>query len=384
MSVLQQLSDNLNRNTLPPDTQTYLAGVHKSMIARLKQNSNLTKEKNDAKKLESFLNLLKAKQLSVLKETSINENAFSPFWDKMDQISLLNELEAINPELIYGLNFINSGSSSYGLGAELEIGMARLVKSFEAMAQGIKSSDKEYEKLTAGTGSRQVSINTSLEQMVNDIEKEELQRLYRLTAQELGEYNQKDVQLSNRISMHHTVSGKIDTVGLSANLIISSECSSMGKDIIEILKGASFTEKNYISTNDLHLGQTNPVRVFATVNAGEPHLGTRYFRMRQCFISDQSEHPESPKYFYRIRAIYELTGVGMKYKYDESSLYDRLTEAGYAKYLVWNNPFGGIRVIPTRQIVNNIFEQAKNAFPSDWRDALYGPIELNQITLSNI
>jgi hypothetical protein len=38
--------------------------------------------------------------------------------------------------------------------------------------------------------------------------------------------------------------------------------------MIDILKDATFTDKNYISLDVLKFGQTNPARIYAIVNGG--------------------------------------------------------------------------------------------------------------------
>ena len=70
--------------------------------------------------------------------------------------------------------------------------------------------------------------------------------------------------------------------------------------------------------------------------------------MITCFENHQNRIPdnESPVLFYRIRAIYELTGYGTRYV--NTKLNDIFKGRG-ADFLVWNNPINKdeIRVIPT-------------------------------------
>jgi hypothetical protein len=62
-----------------------------------------------------------------------------------------------------------------------------------------------------------------------------------------------------------SVQGKIDNVGFTSEFALSVDVTGMDKDIVNALKDATFTDKNYLSTTELKFGQTNPFRVFATV-----------------------------------------------------------------------------------------------------------------------
>ena len=157
------------------------------------------------------------------------------------------------------------------------------------------------------------------------------------------------------------------------NIDISSECSEIEKDIIDCLSNATFTDKNYINTYNIKFGQTNPFRVFTT--AGGDY--SKYERMINCFASHSTSiHEKGPTYFYKLRAIYELTGAGMKYV-------DEAKSFGFAKFLIWNTPCTDeIRVIPTARIVKNLIDNIEN--PKDWKAAAYGPIHLLQLDLKKL
>jgi hypothetical protein len=51
---------------------------------------------------------------------------------------------------------------------------------------------------------------------------------------------------------------------------------------------------------------------------------------------------------------------------------------------VWNTPYAGIRVIPTKVIVQKVIDAGLYAMPENWQDALYGPIKLPQNILSDL
>ena len=61
----------------------------------------------------------------------------------------------------------------------------------------------------------------------------------------------------------------------------------------------------------------------------------------------------------------------------EHNMLSDLLVGQYAKFLIWNSPYGDIKVIPTSLIVKNLIASATAAMPDNWRDALYGPISLS-------
>jgi hypothetical protein len=84
----------------------------------------------------------------------------------------------------------------------------------------------------------------------------------------------------------------------------------------------------------------------------------RYRRMIRCFENHESYHSMSPTYFYRIRAIYELTGTKMQYTKNaiqNNSAIKEIANGKAAKFLIWNNPSSDdVTVIPTIKIVNSL------------------------------
>lgn len=221
-----------------------------------------------------------------------------------------------------------------------------------------------------------------------DIMREIFSECYRQASVAMKEYNKADadVEASNARGMH-SVQGKIDNIGLTAEFVAGVNVSGMDKDIVMALKDATFTAKNYLSTTELKFGQTNPFRVFATVAPSGDSTPGRYARMLNCFEEHDAIHSSAPTTFYRLRAIYELTGARMKYTektLTSNPAIKQLLQGQVAKFLIWNTPYGDIHVIPTRRIVDNVIESASMAMPENWRDALYGPIKLPQSALSEL
>lgn len=128
------------------------------------------------------------------------------------------------------------------------------------------------------------------------------------------------------------------------------------------MRYATFTSKNYASLKEIKLGNTNPFRVFASVSPmGAINTYNRFNRMISCFKKHETNHSMAPAYFYKIRAIYELTGARQTYLNSDGTIDNKLS---YAKFLIWNNPGSEtVRVIPTSKIIYNIINSIDKLMP---------------------
>ena len=267
--------------------------------------------------------------------------------------------------------------TSAKLGEYLEHGINRLVKTFQA-----NITNKDYDTLdglVVGPGKRQLDLT----HVIYEIGRETLADLYNTTSDAMHEAGHKD---TIGHSFTPKVWGKIDNTGLRSEIKLQG-LSKIKQDIAECLRGATFTSKNYISSNDIKLGNTNPFRIFLTIPAFEQNL-QRWHRMMNCFKSHTFEHSEAPMWFYRIRLIYELTGFGGYYDVKTQEEFGKiLSGMTYAKYLIINKPgTSDLRVIPTAAIINakSILEKEENKIRSNtWQDAVYGPVVINQNDLLN-
>ena len=370
MSVLNKMSNTL-------DSEQYLDNIYKNLKKEIINNVSLTNEKRKAKKLEAFLNLIK----SAEKDSS--NLSISKFWPKAEQIALINSLSEINPRIFKdGLMLKQNYNSSYQLGSFLEHDLARIFKSFEANVTGKKYQQTQK---TYKVGGRRTQI-PDLIQKTNEIMTDEYKEVYQQAARGLREYKDKHkTNVNNFVTIMNSVQGKTDIQGLNPEkIILSSNLSSIQMDIIDALSNASFSVKNYLSTNDIHLGQTNPFRVFSTaasavgVNGGPE----RYYRAIECLQGHNSYHSTTASSFYRIRAIYELTGAKMQYVNQDAL--GKIISGQYVKFLIINNPWGKIRVISTAEIVKKLIKNTFELTIKNWEDALYGPITLSQKTLEII
>lgn len=374
-------------------TDRYLYQIYRDVKAEVKQQSDLRTEMSQARKLEAVLTQVKylQKKYAQTGKVSIDDSdnfPFATFWSKAEQIAMMKQLYETNSKLFTKGAFIDtfSGSESqaYQLGESLEAGFARFVRTVAANA-----SNQSYADTKGVIKSKVGGLHTQVPDLIgetNEIMKAIFNDCYQQASVAMKQYK-KSSELPGNAKGMHSVQGKIDNIGLSAEFVASVEVQGMEKDVLMALKDATFTAKNYLSTTELKFGQTNPFRVFATVAPSGESTAGRYARMLNCFEEHGDVHASAPTTFYRIRAIYELTGARMKYT--EKTLISNpairnLLEGQIAKFLIWNTPYGQIHVIPTRKIVDTVIDSATMAMPKDWRDALYGPVTIPQSALQNL
>lgn len=386
LSTLSRMAKTLNKSDI--STEEYLSQIHASLLNQIKKRK-ISTEDAQALKIQTFLRQIKYLQkYGQFKDGSIDFSnsgnfPFSTMWSKMEQQALMNALYQAHPQLFeYGL-FYQKSDISYELGQYLESGLTQVLNTFEsAVTQRSYQDVKKTEYSKRKIGGQHVQI-PDLIGVADSIMKEEFNSLYIQTQKELKKYRGDQ---SNVATFMPSVEGKIDISGYTATLTISNQAilSPYTKSILNALKNATFTAKNYISTKELKFGQTNPFRVFMTVAPGGSESIGRFQRMINCFEEHgNSIHPNGPQLFYRIRAIYELTGIGMQYTNNEFT--NKIFGNG-AKFLVWNNPIGDqIYVIPTQKIVDELIENVvEDSLPKNWKDALFGVITLPQVDIAKL
>lgn len=384
MSVLSKMVKTINQNK-NINTEEYLSQIYNSLLKEVK-NKNLNTEEKKALQIQTFLRQIKyIQQHNLVSNNSLNLSQsssnfpFSQFWSKKSQIQLMKELYNAHNEIFTDNLLTLTSNESYVLGNYLEFGMRQVLDTLESAATKVNYDDIKKKNVHI-IGGKHVQVPDLIE-TTNSIVKNKFNDVYVKTQEELKKYAKEESKIATFMP---SVQGKIDINGYTANLVIEGELkfSKYTKDILKALKDATFTAKNYISTDTLKFGQTNPFRIFATVAPGGHETVGRFCRMINCFESHPNYHSKAPVLFYRIKAIYELTGFGTKYV--DSALNQVISGKG-AKYLVWNNPLGNIYVIPTQKIVNELIENAtEESLPNGWKDALYGKVELHQIDISKL
>ena len=368
-------------------TPVYLQGIYDNMRQSLKDIQSFTVGTQGAKRLQYFLNLIKVAQKSYKSSSTTADNFIEELMLDETETALLRKLYEIQPALFSKGGLYSLGSGRSRRGKKLEDDLSRMVSAAQATAE-----DKSYNYAldlfkgnSIGIGGQHVFSKN----YVDDIAKKVNGFIYGQTkdAMEIaaGKVDRKiRTDYDNSASYIHSIQGKVDVAGMHMNLSYSGQLT-LEQELISLLNDANFTAKNYASSYDLHLGHTNPYYVFLMVKPAATENDTtagRWIRMLNCFNNHTDTHGEAPSIFYRIRAIYELTGYGQTYK--NGALNDKLgiTNNGKfsgANYLVFN-PIGTdeIYVAYVGDIVNHLVSQINSLKGVSAEDALFSPIVLPQ------
>lgn len=357
----------------------------------MRPKDTLKKEQEDAKLLEDVLNGIKKIQSYNSQNTS-DQKGISDIISDLSLAQLLEQLSQVNPNLFKGTGLITSSSDKAYQGKLLEDFMSEFITSIDALFTNQSFNYVNSTNNYHSSGKMLDNINTKnfitdlgdniINQTFGEVTKFTTEKIFNLgslkssTMKNIGKTTE-DRQKANidipGLTQQVMIKGKdsynvgskmikIDNVGLDYNITITATSTLLEK-VVSALSMATFTDKNYLSTQTLHLGQTNPLRVFMVVaNGDSTYKLYRYARMLNCMANHHSKsgHEQVPAIFYRIRAIYELTGgkqrVGNNNSFLEDKIADIIQGANRAKYLVVNSPKadGYLRVIPTADIVDTI------------------------------
>lgn len=356
-------------------TPVYLTNLLNTYRALMQPDKTLEKETGDAALLEQVLNGIKQYQNNQV--DSKNYSLEDIVADAALNNLLLN-LKEVNPHLFEGAGLITSDTNKAAQGAMLEDFMNEFIATIDAAFQGI---DFNSGNMIYRTGGMLDAINNKnlIQDIGNDVMQQtvdKFNKVMNIAAFKSGKI-MKEGGSTTSSKQKYTREGsfakvdvtsnqidskaiKVDNAGLNYEINITAQATMLEK-VVNALSQATFTDKNYLSTKELHLGHTNPVRVFMTVADGDSSYKLyRYARMLNCMANHHGYH-NSPELFYRIRAIYELTGGKQRVEQSylsssQSALGDLITGVGRAKYLVVNNPQAGgfLKVIPTAELVKDI------------------------------
>ena len=357
----------------------------------MRPKDTLKKEQEDAKLLEDVLNGIKKIQ-SYNSQNASDQKGISDIISDLSLAQLLEQLSQVNPNLFKGAGLITSSSDKAYQGKLLEDFMSEFITSIDALFTNQSFNYVNSTNNYHSSGKMLDNINTKnfitdlgdniINQTFGEVTKFTTEKIFNLgslkssTMKNIGKTTE-DRQKANidipGLTQQVMIKGKdsynvgskmikTDNVGLDYNITITATSTLLEK-VVSALSMATFTDKNYLSTQTLHLGQTNPLRVFMVVaNGDSTYKLYRYARMLNCMANHHSKsgHEQVPATFYRIRAIYELTGgkqrVGNNNSFLEDKIADIIQGANRAKYLVVNSPKadGYLRVIPTADIVDTI------------------------------
>lgn len=379
ISQMVDVATATTQGTSKENTPTYLTNIYNKMRESLNSMKDFSNGTAKAKRLEYFLNLIKQAQKSY----KINgaDNFIEELVIDETEKALLRELYAVQPALFSRGGMYSLGSGKSSRGQKLEDDLSRWISGAYA-TEGKKTYTYAMDLFKSGKigiGKEHVTSQGYLDDLADDAAKKIQGKLYRQAKDAMdvaaGKAEKIREEYANSILYIPTIQGKIDVTGLHAELKFSGVLT-LQQEMLQLLNEANFTAKNYASAYDLHLGRTNPYYVFSMVSSGSgENVAGRWVRMLMCFNRHGDIHSEAPRIFYRIRAIYELTGYGQVYKNSELSY---LNNSG-ANYLVFN-PIGSdiVHVTYTGDIINSLISSIDKLSNVTPEDALFAEIVLPQ------
>ena len=293
-------------------TPVYLTNLLNTYRALMRPDKTLEKETGDAALLEQVLNGIKQYQNNQV--DSKNYSLEDVVADAALNNLLLN-LKEVNPHLFEGAGLITSDTNKAAQGAMLEDFMNEFIATIDAAFQGI---DFESDNMIYRTGGMLDAINNKnlIQDIGNDVMQQTINQFNKtidLAAFKSGKiikeggsttaskqkYTRKNnfAQIDITSNQIDSKAIKIDNAGLNYEINITAQATMLEK-VVSALSQATFTDKNYLSTKELHLGHTNPVRVFMTVADGDSSYKLyRYARMLNCMANHHGYH-NSPDLFY--------------------------------------------------------------------------------------
>lgn len=378
------------------------------MVDNFKKQRSSNTEVKQAFELQTFLRQIKFVQKHGFTEdgkVNIPQGEafpFSKFWAKSQQQGLMEELNRAHPQLFNKQLFLAQSNISYILGGLLESGVRQVLTSLEFMATGGNTSYEEIKAKHRGKDDETKKINEKylseslamggfhvqvpdLNEAADDIMKSAFNQMYVTMQEKMIEHNPSQQKEMSKLADHMvSVQGKIDIAGYRAELDVkgNTTLSPYAKRMVKALTGATFTAKNYISSSSLHFGNTNPFRIFATVApSGEDTVG-RFKQMLNCFDGHAGFHTKAPTYFYRIKAIYELTGYGTQYV---RNVFNESFQGSGARFLIYNDPVGEIYVIPTQSIMDQLLNDSIFENKAvDAKTALFGNVSIPRTSITAV
>lgn len=307
-----------------------LNNAHKAFINRFKRTNN----KKEAQELEKIL-------LEI----------------KLTARSLSSKRDPVSQELYdQYLELINTATSIQNLNRKNKFSASGLFSRTHDTKTSIKAADDIFEEdlaaiLAAGevlNGSSSVNLETYLtggksasSRALNNFQKEIVED----TPIDLLNKMAKKAQYRYQASNLRVNTGKIDVKGYSINMEISKDLPFNIQRLMELMKDATFTAKNYksfkqgefvdINEIGLHLGNTNLYKAvtgaLSEIGAGHKQQQSIFYRGAYTYLGNKHNlAQEVATHFGHMRMIYELRGSGLL---DESGQH-----VTYAKYLIYNDP----------------------------------------------
>lgn len=402
MSIIEQLKSAINRPLNDRgDTQTSSVERINTRYNSIIHNNIVDAGNNDdrnAKIIEKYLRVIKVLQVQM-SETKNKTDVISALDDEMMRSFMMALYDKHRP-LFTSRKLYGKYNSSYSQGDALEQSLASFIKTIEATMLNKSYTSKKLENQIHKTGSV-AGLPAFIEELTDNAVIEVVNNAYNAFGDLQKEYEgKKEIRSAATLG---AVSQKVDVVGITGNgekkqtiQLQGTVTNNIPSELWKALQDATFTAKNYSKyAADIHFGATNIVRVYLSVMCPDIE---HFYRMVQCFTSHSLSHNEDSKTkFYRMRIIYELTGLGTKVANTQAYGYiNDIIQNSYAKYLILNNPdepnfkeqvnykdvAQSLYVIPTTKIIKDLIVKTSPSSHSV-EDILFSPITIKQDVLKN-
>ena len=322
---------------------TFMNQVHAAVSA--KYNLLSSNDAQQARQLQIFFQKIKA--------ASINKKKGFPIRDEAINL-IINTIQEIMKEQGHGAKITNLFQKRGGKRFQNQLEMVIL-----AVLRNVSDEELKMGDLNISIGSNRVSSDVN--NFIDDMSQKILEEVGTKTIQNI---KNEEGQLQKVYYMQE-VDGKIDTRGVTVTIK-----ANPNEEILKyynLLRQATFTDKNYDSLTwdkkaqvffqqsghtTIKLGKTNPFRSIYSVLSDlgyddKVSKSAFYAGWHRIYKNDQNVI----NHFFHLRYIYELTGVGLKYDGENF---------GQARFLIYNDPHGGIFVRSTAEILSQILNSKQN------------------------
>lgn len=343
----------MTKNRPDISTEAYLINILNEMKANIERGKTIEENRAEAQLLEDFFNEI----------GKYNQNP-----DNIIEGSARAEIREAIQALHMGnvWNFLGANGLKEISGTGFEDYLGRLTNRImqNAKKYDLATWSKSY-NYVINLGSQTVDIYKNIS---DDISNEVTKKLIDETYKDIRPKLEKDAdEAHKKLGINARVQGKIDNAMKYIDFEVTTENPILQK-VLPLLAQATFSDKAYLTTGDVALGQTNSFRVFLAVS-GEGSAEEKvyhWYRMLTCM--DHHGYHNASSLFYQIRYMYELTGYGLKYT--ENKINEALGNLG-AKYFIYYHG-GNVRVVSTAVIINDLINAVRDNHYFETHSAKYG------------
>ena len=323
-------------------TEKYLTNVLNEMKSNIERGRSVEENRVEAQLLEDFFNMIggyKVNSDNIIEGISMQD--------------IQEAIQQLGMGAVWHFEGANGLKEISGVGFEDYLGRLTNRIMVNARDKGLANWSKTY-NYVVNLGSQTVDLYKNIS---DDIENEVIKNLIDETYKEMRPKLEKDAEEAKRkIGVNARVQGKIDNAMKYIDFQVTTDNPALRK-ILPLLSEATFSDKAYLTTGDVALGQTNSFRVFLAVTGEGTAEEKIYHWNKMISCMDYHNNHHAALLFYQIRYMYELTGYGLQYT--ENKINEALGSLG-AKYFIYYYPNAGVRVISTASIINNLINAVRD------------------------